>query len=633
MIQFFIKISNSIIGKIIFGALLFGMIFVLGVGGITETNRSPDNALQVGNTKLTMRQLDELFKQETRKMSMMMAGQFISPAQAIEMGLLDSVVRQKTNEMVMQGIKKELGLAASNTAVQKYVERNPAFADATGKFDRNLFMAYLRQLGLSEKGLAQKLQDELATKHLTNAIQNVAYTPDLMLKLAYKYQNEKRDVTALHVETDKIVIDTKPTEDELQTYYEAYSSDKFMTPEYRSYSYVRLTPEMMRDRVQVTDAEIDMVFDERKAQFDTPEKRQVSQMYFQDEESAKAILDGLTAENFETVAAEKLGQKKEDTDFGFVSQNELMTELSEPVFAAEKNQIIGPVESMTGWHVLLVRDIQESKEMPVEKVRAEIKKQLIDTKIFDKRDEVVRRLEEILGEGKTLKDASNELNLKIENIKEIDITGTLKNGKTLEGDIAAQDLLQNLFVLNKGESTPLFENTDSVVVAELTDIIPVGMKTFDSVRSELMALWKSEKQKEKLQDTVDTIVERVQKGNSLQTQGTFSKFKLIQDNALTRASVEKLPLNVIEAVFKQKTGNSEITQTPTDKGVMITIVNAVHHPDSSEDKEGFKQTKDDLKDLIANELVNAVIGSYASDMGVEVNEKAIQQAFSIYQGE
>jgi hypothetical protein len=209
----------------------------------------------------------------------------------------------------------------------------------------------------------------------------------------------------------------------------------------------------------------------------------------------------------------------------------------------------------------------------------------------------------------------------------------LKNGKTLEGDIVAQDLLQSLFVLNKGESTPLFENTDSVVVAELTDIVPVGMKPFASVRSELMALWKSEKQKEKLQDTVDTIVERVQKGNSLQAQGTFSKFKLIQDNALTRASVEKLPLNVLEAAFKQKTGNLEITQTPTDKGIMLTIVNTIHYPDVSEDKEGFEQVKYDLKDLIANELINAVVGSYAADMGVEVNEEAIQRAFSVYQGE
>lgn len=633
MIQFFIKISNSIVGKIIFGALLFGMIFVLGVGGITETNRSPDNAVQVGNTKLTMRQLDELFKQETRKLSTMMGGQYISPAQAIEMGLLDSVVRQQTNTMIMDAIKKELGLTASNAAVQKYVERNPAFADATGKFDRNLFLAYLRQSGLSEKGIAQKLQDELASQHLTNAIQTIAFAPDLMVKLAYKYQNEKRDVTALHVETDKISIKEKPTEDELQTYYEAFASDKFMTPEYRSYSYIRLTPEMMRDRVQVTDEEIDMVFDERKTQFNTPEKRLVSQMYFQNEESAKAILDGLTVENFERVATEKLGQTKEDTDFGFVSQNELMTELSEPVFAAQKNQIIGPIESMTGCHVLLVRDIQKAQEMPAEKVRAEIKKQLADTKIFDKRDETVRLLEEILGEGKTLTDASNELNLKLETVKETDITATLKNGKKLDGDFVSQDLLQSIFVLNKGESTPLFENADSVVVAELNDIIPVGMKSFKEVRPELEKLWKTEKQKEKMQETVDTIVARVQAGNSLQGQGTFSKFDLIQDNALTRASVEKLPLNVIESVFKQKTGAAGINQIPTDKGVMITLVNAINYPDSSADKEGLNQVRETVSDLTASELTNAVINSYAADIGVEVNENAITQAFSIYQGE
>ena len=30
-------------------------------------------------------------------------------------------------------------------------------------------------------------------------------------------------MTALHVETDKIAVNAKPTEEELQTYYEAYN--------------------------------------------------------------------------------------------------------------------------------------------------------------------------------------------------------------------------------------------------------------------------------------------------------------------------------------------------------------------------------------------------------------------------
>ena len=630
MIQFFIKMSNSVIGKVIFLAIFLGMVFVLGIGGITEMNRSPDDAIRVGNKKLTMRQLDEVFKQETRKLSAIMGGQLISPAQAVEMGLLENVVRQQTNDMIMAEVKKELGLTASNASVQKYVERNPAFADATGKFDRNLFLAYLRQSGLSEKALAQKLQDELAAQHLINAIQRVSFAPNQMAKLAYKYQNEKRSIAALHVEIDKIAINEKPTEDELNTYYEAYLSDKFMTPEYRSYSYIRLTPEMMRDKVQVSDSEIDFVFDERKSQFDTPEKRLVSQMYFKDEESARAVLEKVSSENFEKIAEDELGQTKEDTDFGFVSQNELMEELSEPVFAAEKNQIIGPVESMTGWHILWVRDIQKAQEMPVNKVRAEIKKQLIDSKIFDKREELVRRLEEILGEGKTLEVAAKDLNVELKKIKEVDITATLKNGQKLEGDVANQDLLQSLFLLNKGESTPLFETADSVIVAELTDIVPVGAKPFNDVRSELISLWKTEKQKEKLPKTVDTIIERVRSGNSLQSQGTFSKFNLIQDNALTRASVEKLPLNVIEAVFKQKKGKDEVLQTTTDKGIMITIVNDVYYPDSSKDKEGFNSVKEMVKDLTANELVTALIASYADELGVVVNENAIKQAFSIY---
>lgn len=39
-----------------------------------------------------------------------------------------------------------------------------------------------------------KLQKELAAQHLANTIQELGYAPDLLTRLAYQYQNEKRDV-------------------------------------------------------------------------------------------------------------------------------------------------------------------------------------------------------------------------------------------------------------------------------------------------------------------------------------------------------------------------------------------------------------------------------------------------------
>ena len=632
MIQFFIKIANNWFGKVIFGFLLFGMVFVLGYGGLVEQGRRPDQAITVGDKALTMQQLDAVFRQETQKLSSMMGGQYISPKQAMEMGLLDNIVRQQTNEMIMRAIKDDLGLTASNQAVQKYVENNPAFADVTGKLDRNLFMAYLRQMRMTEGELAKKLQDELASRHLTHAIQGLAYAPSEMVKQAYAYQNEKRDVTALLVDPAKIKLEKNPTDEELREYYDAYTTDRFMTPEYRSFSYIHVTPDSLIGTVKVSDEEIDSVLPERKAQFETPEKRLVSQMFFNDEEAAKEMLKKATAENFEQLAADELGQTKEITDFGYVASTDLMEELSDPVFAAPKNQVVGPIASPNGFHLMLVRDVQQAQSLPVSEVREKIKKQLAGEKAYGVLEETVRRLEELLGEGKTLSEAATTLNLSLQKVAGADIAGVQVNGQELPSYLASRDLLQNLFTLKIGESTPLFEITNGYIVAELTDIVPVGVKPYESVRKELIQIWTTEQQKDLLQQKADEIFKRAQSGDSLSTQAVFGNFKLIKDDAVTRMQSQKLPLSVLKTVFNQKAGVKGLAQTTVNNGVYITLVNRILKPDSK-DKEAFNRVKDTVTEQTGAELLESLMGTYADQMGVSINDSEIKKAFSVYETE
>ena len=633
MIQFFIKIANNWVGKAIFGALLFGMVFVLGYGGLSQRGRLGNQALTVGDKSLSMQQLDSLFREETKKLSTLMGGQYISPKKAIEMGLLDNIITQQKNEMILTEIKDQLGLTATKAAVQKYVENNPAFADVTGKFDRNLFKAYLRQNRMTESELSSKLRDELATRHLTHAILGLAYSPEVMAKQAYRYQNETRQVIGLFIETDKIKLDNEPTDQDLKDYYESYATERFMTPEYRAFSYIYLTPDNLLGHIDVSEADIDAVFDDRKAQFETPEKRRVSQMFFNDEETANQMKARVTPDNFDKLAAEELKQTPDVTDFGFVSANDLMAELSEPVFTAAEKTIIGPVATQNGYHLLLVKDIQAASQMPVSAVREQIKKQLAQEKVYNVMEEKTRQLENILGEGKSISEAAKELKLPVQKVAGVDIAGVQKNGKELSGETANTELIQKLFTLKTGESTPLYESGKGILVAELTDIIPVGTKPFEAVRSDLIQIWTKDQQKEKLPTFADTIMARVKESSSLSAQAKFNNLTLIQEPTLTRVQANKLPLPVIQAIFNQTTGADGMIQTPTEKGIYITQVNYVSHPDDKKDSAGFKEITENTKALIGSELLSDVIGSYAANMGVLINTEEIHRVFSAYTNE
>ena len=627
MIQGFSNFSKGWGAKIILGLLTLSMIVVWGLGGFLNTNvYGQKPAIEVGSDAVSMSELMNAFNAEKDRISRMMGGRYLSNKEALELGLLDQVIQQQIMERVQDQMFDELGLIASNEAVRKYVERHPAFADAVGNFDKNMFYAYLSQMQMNETMLAQKLQKELAAQHLANTIQELGYAPDLLTRLAYQYQNEKRDVEFAVIRPEDLIITEKPSTEKLREYYDAYA-DELMQPEIRTLSVVVLTPEMMMDRVVISDEEIDSVFAEKKAQFTIPEKRKLLQMRVDSEEKARELMQGLTASNFEQTAIQKVGQTKEQTNFGEATKAGVLEELAEPIFTAKKGSIVGPIESSLGWHIFLVQDITPAVVPDDKEIRADIKKQLANDKVYDAMYELSRQLEDILGAGDSLEWAVKELKLPVQKIT-TDVSGKDANGKELPADLKNVMLLQEAFSLDKGGVSSLVENGAGYILAQVDDITPAHQKPFDTVQKELLSLWTKEQQNEKINEVVESILKRVQAGNSLQAQGVFGHFKVQNAKGVTRVKFNSLPRDVVNSVFQQKSGTKNAALWPTQGGFVVAVVKKIQSADPGEDKVGLGAMAQNIKILTGDTMTQSVLASYANQFGVKVNEKEITQAFS-----
>ena len=631
MISFFSDFSKSWGAKIILGILLISMVAFWGLGGLMNTSLTTNNtAITVGSQKVSMNALSQAFDTQRGRMSAMMGGQYVSPAQAMQAGMLDTAIQTMIIELVQSGVKDELGLSASDKSVQKYVERSQAFQDALGNFDKNIFYAYLAQAKINEATLAKQLKNELAMQHLTNTIIELGYNPTVLADLMYRYNHEKRTIVGALIEPQNIKINKQPTNDELQEYLDAYS-ENFILPEYRDLSLVSITPEKMADKVALNDALVNEIYEERKASFGTPEKRQLAQMLFDSEDAAKAALKGLTKDNFYQVAKDKAGQDEIQTNFGWTSKEDLLVDLAEPVFSAQKSQIVGPVGTDLGWHVLLVKDIQAASMPSKSKIIAQIKKQLASEQSYNTMEDAVRKLEDVLGEGKSLEDAAKAIGLSVEKVGPVDITGTLKNGKPIADAYKNITLLQDVFLLNTGDVSSVTENGNGYLVARVDNITPSTQKTFDEAKADLIKLWRTEQQKAQLEKVVGDILDRAHKGTSLQAQGVFGNFKSFTEKDVTRSTVAKMPPEAIAVAFAQDIGNKNAVSTPTRTGYFISTVESITPADPSKDSFGLNVTKQNLKSQTGEGLANEVIASYADEFGVKVNSIEIDKAFSVYE--
>lgn len=618
MISFFSKIGNSLFSKIIFAALGISMMAFWGLGGITNTATPDTTAIQIGSQKISMTELAQTFDMERSKLSQLTT-QYISPEKAIEMGLLQQTVQKKITDTLQKMIQNDLGLTASDEAVRKYVERHPVFKDSLGNFDRNLFMAYLSQNSLSEAQLADLLKDELANQHLSNTIRFAAPTSKMLAEMKWKHQNEQRDIEALLIETDKIPVNTQPTEEELKDYYEAYLSD-FMIPETRDISVLELTPTAIAKTIQISQQQLDEVYESQKGTYAVPEKRHIQQIRFTTKEAADEAKKTLTAQNFLT-KAEEYGQTSEQTDFGIVARTELLSELADIAFSAYKNTVLGPIETPIGWHLIMVTEIQPAIQPDKTKIYAEIKQQLSASVAYEKLEELSRSLEDLLGEGVLLDEAAKRLGLQTQHFNSVDITA-----QNLPKDLKNNELIQALFTLKEKETTALIEQGNGYLVAEVLQIHSTKPKAFEMVKNNLKDLWRSEQQKSALSNLVQKATDQMKAGNIPARLGQTIILK-----KLTQKGDTSLPSVAIPHIFSQAKGYENATAIPLSNGFLISVVKQIQTP--SMDAAFLPDQMEQLSAEMSDELYNGFVADYSDKLHIKVNTEAIQKAFSKFQSE
>lgn len=631
MITFFNKLGNSWIAKFILGLLALSMMAFWGLGGLTNLNTYNNEAITIGRTSISTNQIIRSFEEERKNLSQQLGGKYISPAEAINLGLLQKVIQDTIVKNIKYQIKEDLGLTASNEAVQKYVESNPLFKDATGNFDKNIFYAFLSQRGMSETSLAHQLKDTLAYNHLKDTIDALTYSNKELTHLAHLYLNEKRDVQALFIKPSDLQVNETPSNEELMNYYEAYS-ENFAKPEYRSLKLLSLTPDMMGDFVKIEPAKIDELYAEQKDYYNKPEERELLQIFFKTKEEAEIAHSGLTAQNFEEKAF-SFGQTKEATNFGFTPKNQLMESLQEPVFSAQKGAITAPIASETGYHIFYIKDIKPAVIANENEVKADIKKSLIANLAYDKLTEISRQVEDALGAGTSLTDTAKNLGLAVVDIEPLDMSGTNKTGE--KNTQVSPELLQEIFILKQGETSSLIQHGNGYLLAELTAIDPVGIKPFETVKNEVIALFKSEKQKEKFETIVNDLHQKAVNGSSLATLAQESNGKYVEEKGLQRATDNMLFKPHIDKIFALETGAkaSDLVIAPNKDGAVILLVDKVNRPTIQSSDPTIYATQVREEQANAELLNNALFNDYMKKLNVRVIQKAINQIIGHYQGQ
>ncbi len=137
------------------------------------------------------------------------------------------------------------------------------------------------------------------------------------------------------------------------------------------------------ETITVTEEEARGFYDENRSQFMDQEKATAKHILVDSEEKANVIKEEIEGgKSFEDAAKEysTCPSKERGGDLGAFGKGQMVPEFEEAAFGAELGQLVGPVQTQFGYHLIVVDEITPAAVQPFEAVEANIKQNLAGAK-------------------------------------------------------------------------------------------------------------------------------------------------------------------------------------------------------------------------------------------------------------
>ena len=241
---------------------------------------------------------------------------------------------------------EQLGIKASNEEVMYHLEnqpplflqQNPTF-QTDGKFDLDKYLdAFSNPNGDEWVPIEQFMKNTFIPNFkLQKLLDEGIIISEKEVVNEFKRRNIDYTLSALHI-TSALVSkeDSEPTQDQIKKEYDEIKANEFKHGELRSLRYV--------------------YWEKTPARQDTIDAKHVSD---------ELLIRAKSKENFATLANEYTmdpsNQGTKGGDLGWFKKGRMVKPFEDAAFKANKDQIIGPVLSRFGYHVIHVRDKKINK--------------------------------------------------------------------------------------------------------------------------------------------------------------------------------------------------------------------------------------------------------------------------------
>ncbi len=480
--------NTAIVLWILVFAFIGTIIFSWGMGGF-KGSVEPGVLAKVDGVKISKEQYDQVLRNR-------MAYERENSEQPLNDNrtrqIRDEVWNSLINEILLNRARERAGIQVTDAEIAYAVRNsppasvmnNPSFHDTTGQFD----WAFYRSVIMDPQyvdfviSLEQNIRQQLLQQKLLQRIGSVNYVSE---------------------------------EEARRYYYNNNSSAKA--------SYLLIAPgDIASDTTEVAESELRRLYNDRIEEFEEPEKRTALYIEIPDVPSRQDTVDALrfVERLAERVAegedfAELARDYSEDTsadeggDLGWFGRGRMVQPFEEAAFNAGEGEVVGPVQSRFGYHLIKVHEFRVNDE-GAEEVHA--------SHILIKVEQSPDTQEDLFNRASGFQEEANETSFQeaaeVYNLQ-VDTLEGMTAGGFIPGFGRNQAATEFLFNRPKGNVSPVYRFRQGMVVFQVIEIIPEGFKPFEDVKETLRKDLLMERQMAQAAEKADEVYRLVQELGSI----------------------------------------------------------------------------------------------------------------------
>jgi len=599
-------------------------------------------AVRVGDTVFTEQQfLHELRSMENRMQSLY--GKQWNQIRGT-INVAEQTAQQLIQRQLLVDEARQAGLVVSDREVQDQILSYPAFRNEDGGFVGDAaYKRILRASQLTPAAFEEQIRDDLLIQKLQDVVRQGALISDDEVEREIRRQKESADFDVAVVGPQSFLGKVSAGDDEVEAYYAAHKDD-LRQPEKRVIRYLVVETNTLRRLLPVDDTEIGEYYKDHLDEFREGEKAHAAHILIripggdnaEAEAKAKLLAEQVakmarSGADFATLAkkhSEDPGSKDKGGDLGWFERGRMVKEFEDAVFSHKPGEIVGPIKSQFGYHIIKVEGFKPARVRPLAEVKSQVKFRLLESRAAEEGERrataLARRIER---EKPASNEAWDQLASGDEAVNSF-VSPPFGEKDVIPGVGQNPDLGKAVFAAKVGETGGPVPVSRGWLIWQLKEIQPEGIPPLKEIKDKVAGLVVKEKALKLASEKATELAEAWKAGKDAEALAKKMGVAITPVRGHKRG--QPIPgigasRELDEAVFGASGGEIVGPVMVPDRGAAVSRIVAVTVVSPEELQAAMAPTRKNLEDQGVNNLVGSILEERRRNTVITVDQQLIER--------